>query len=79
MIIRNERNEYVGIRCDTGKCKTMAPPASEILKGHGLINMGWHCSGGIHYCPDHNPNPRKPAAEQPAGGTYDPLTQEFKQ
>lgn len=76
MIMRNERDEYIGIRCDTDKCKTVAPPAKEILAGHGLINMGWHCSGGIHHCPLHSG--KEPVSEQPAAGGYDSFKQEFK-
>ncbi len=52
MMIRDVvTKEYVGIRCD--RCETLAPPAAELLKGHGLVNMGWHCTGGTHLCPDH--------------------------
>ena len=40
----------VEIRCDT--CKRPAPPAAEIMAGHGLNRMGWKCSGGTHLCPD---------------------------
>jgi hypothetical protein len=43
--------EYLGLKCD--KCPTMAPPAREILAGHGLNNMGWKCAGGSHLCPEH--------------------------
>jgi hypothetical protein len=55
MIIREyhhkEGREYVKIKCDL--CPTLAPPAEEIMKAHGLINMGWYCKGGTHICPDH--------------------------
>jgi hypothetical protein len=54
----SETKEYLGIQCD--KCETMSPPAAEILAGHGLNNMGWHCFGGTHLCPDHAP-PEEPA------------------
>lgn len=50
MIKRDEKGEYVGIACNT--CGEMAPPAKEIMEGHGLVNMGWHCSGGTHICPN---------------------------
>lgn len=51
MIVRDDNGDYVGIKCD--ECPTMAPPADEVLRGHGLVNMGWHCSGGTHLCPTH--------------------------
>lgn len=52
MILRDEKTrEYLGIRCD--KCDRMAPPAKEIMEGHGLNNMGWDCFGGNHLCPEH--------------------------
>lgn len=41
----------VEVRCDS--CGMKAPPAAEIRKGHGLVNMGWACSGGRHFCPEH--------------------------
>lgn len=44
-------DNVVEIRCD--KCGVLAPPAEEIMAGHGLNNMGWRCSGGKHLCPDH--------------------------
>lgn len=43
--------DYLGIACDG--CGVMAPPAADILAGHGLVNMGWHCAGGTHICPKH--------------------------
>ncbi len=52
MILRDKATgDYAGIICEF--CETEAPPASEILKGFGLNNMGWYCSGGKHYCPEH--------------------------
>jgi len=52
MIIRDEiTSEYVGIKCNA--CEIVAPPAETIQEGHGLMNMGWYCSGGTHLCPDH--------------------------
>lgn len=59
MIIRDADRNYVTITCD--KCQAEAPPAAEILRGHGLIHMGWHCSGGTHICPD-CPHPVRPTA-----------------
>lgn len=47
------KREYQHIQCDAPDCNVISPPAAEIMAGHGLINMGWHCSGGIHYCPRH--------------------------
>jgi hypothetical protein len=52
MIKKDTAGEYVGIQCD--RCNIMAPPAREILDGHGLVNMGWYCSGGTHICPAHD-------------------------
>lgn len=54
MIVRDEvTGEYRGIRCGHDECDVMAPPAAEILAGHGLVNMGWECHGGTHICPAH--------------------------
>jgi hypothetical protein len=53
MIVRDEiEGHYVCIKCD--QCSRTSPPAKELLEGHGLVNMGWYCSGGIHLCPDHS-------------------------
>lgn len=50
MVVKNDKTgAYEGLRCD--KCATMAPSSAEIIAGHGLVNMGWHCSGGTHICP----------------------------
>ena len=52
MIVRDEiTSEYVGIKCNA--CEIVAPPAETIMEGHGLISMGWYCSGGTHLCPGH--------------------------
>lgn len=54
MIVRDPiTDEYLGMRCNHEGCETMAPPAGEILAGHGLVNMGWECHGGVHICPAH--------------------------
>lgn len=54
MIVRDPKtDEYLGIKCDSPGCEIMSPPAEQILKGHGLNNMGWQCSGGVHICPAH--------------------------
>lgn len=51
MIKRDEKTgEYVGLACDT--CDKDAPPAKEIMEAHGLVRLGWYCSGGTHICPD---------------------------
>lgn len=47
------KRAYQHIKCDAPGCDVISPPASEIMAGHGLMNMGWHCSGGTHYCPKH--------------------------
>jgi hypothetical protein len=49
MIKRDKTGEFASIQCDT--CETPSPPTAEILAGGGLVQMGWHCSGGSHYCP----------------------------
>lgn len=41
---------YIGLQCDT--CAKPSPSTQEIMAGHGLNRMGWHCSGGTHICPD---------------------------
>lgn len=66
MIKRDDASgEYLGIQCDEPGCETMSPPAAEVLAGHGLNNMGWHCSGGTHICPVHAPEkPDKPTPER---------------
>lgn len=54
MIITDKiTKDYIGIQCDV--CETMAPDVEAIQQGHGLNNMGWHCSGGSHLCPSHAP------------------------
>lgn len=40
----------VEVRCDT--CGKDAPPAVEIIAAHGLVSLGWYCSGGVHICAD---------------------------
>lgn len=57
MIVRDETDVYIGIKCD--RCAAMAPPAREIMEGNGLNNMGWHCWGGTHLCPEHAPRELK--------------------
>lgn len=43
------------VLCDAQGCETTAPPAAELIKAGGLIGLGWHCSGGKHFCPAHHP------------------------
>ncbi len=50
MASRVTGENMVELTCDT--CGAHAPPAVEILKNHGLNRMGWHCSGGVHICPN---------------------------
>ena len=49
MYVRDQAGEYQHIQCDG--CDTISPPPAELLAGHGLVNMGWDCRGGAHYCP----------------------------
>ncbi len=56
MVKRDENDENPRIHCDI--CDKPAPSGEEILKGFGLNNMGWHCSGGTYICPAH-PHPEK--------------------
>lgn len=46
----NRETNCVEINCDL--CQREAPPATEILAGGGLVNMGWWCSSGENICPD---------------------------
>lgn len=46
---RDENGQNPKIHCDA--CDKPAPSGDEVLKGFGLINMGWACSGGSHLCP----------------------------
>jgi hypothetical protein len=64
------RRQYQHIQCDEEGCKTTSPPAAEILRGHGLVNMGWSCAGGKHYCPTHAAaHPSPPPQRFPLAGT----------
>ncbi len=45
--------ENMGIQCDSPGCMIMAPDNSTLMKHMGLVNMGWQCTGGRHWCPDH--------------------------
>lgn len=53
MVVRDENDVYLGIRCDAKGCTVMSPPAEKILAGGGLIGLGWECHGGVHFCPIH--------------------------
>jgi hypothetical protein len=50
-----KKQKYSHIVCDEPGCDVRSPPAKDVLEGHGLVNMGWHCSGGTHFCPAHAP------------------------
>lgn len=52
MVVRDANGENPRIKCD--ECEVTAPDGDAILKGRGLINMGWECSGGSHRCPTHS-------------------------
>jgi hypothetical protein len=52
--------ERIEIVCDDASCATRSPDDKEIIAAGGLIKMGWHCSGGRHLCPDHNPSRSEP-------------------
>lgn len=58
-VIRNADGNYEGLACDT--CAAPAPDTATIMAGHGLINLGWYCSGGTHICP----NCPHPAVDRP--------------
>jgi hypothetical protein len=47
-MIRIEDGKMTGAECDA--CHSEAPPPAEIIKGGGLMKMGWLCVGGKHYC-----------------------------
>lgn len=49
MIERDTKGEFVRIRCDT--CGEPAPSTPDRIINHGLIGLGWACSGGKHVCP----------------------------
>lgn len=50
MVERDDKDQFVAIRCD--KCGKNSPPTSELIINKGLIGMGWFCRGGSHVCPD---------------------------
>lgn len=53
MVKRDKDDRYLGLQCDAPGCETMSPPAADIIAGHGLNQMGWNCTGGRHFCPEH--------------------------
>lgn len=63
MILRDAKGEYRNIGCEVEGCPAEAPPAAELIAGHGLVNMGWRCSGGKHFCPEHADLPVKPTGD----------------
>jgi len=46
--------------CDFAGCARRPPQDIESLAGGGMRGLGWYASGGVHYCPDHNPEPELP-------------------
>lgn len=52
---RNEKGELeaIVVHCDHAGCARIGPEDKEIAAAGGLKNMGWHCAGGRHFCPDH--------------------------
>lgn len=56
MIVRNDKGEPLYLACDMTGCDTRAPERDVVLRGGGLINMGWWCKGGRHMCPAHHPD-----------------------
>lgn len=51
MIERDDKDQFVRIRCDV--CNKPAPPSDAPFLNHGLIGIGWDCKGGKHVCSDH--------------------------
>lgn len=49
--------------CDHDGC-AVALTDEEIIPQGGLTKMGWDCSGGNHYCPDHRRTPAPEADQQ---------------
>lgn len=49
MIVRDTNGEFLNIACDN--CEAPAPSVSAPNINNGLQGLGWHCSGGTHYCP----------------------------
>lgn len=49
MVERDDKDEFVRIRCDT--CDNPAPSTTAPFLNHGLIGLGWDCKGGRHVCP----------------------------
>lgn len=50
--------ESMTFACDAEGCAS-APTDDEIIAAGGMKNMGWHCSGGRHFCPHHHPSPEE--------------------
>lgn len=42
--------------CDAEGC-TASPTDDEIIAAGGLTRMGWECTGGKHFCPEHRMTP----------------------
>ena len=49
MIERDTNGEFLTIACDN--CGTPAPSVAAPIINKGLQGLGWHCTGGTHYCP----------------------------
>lgn len=50
MVERDTKGDFVRIKCDD--CGKPSPSKSDLIINHGLIGMGWKCTGGSHVCPD---------------------------
>lgn len=60
----NREKEYPRAKCDAKGCDEIAPEPGVYTKETGKPfpgwqRLGWHCSGGTHYCPKHNPEKDK--------------------
>lgn len=48
MIERDQKDDFVAIRCDD--CGIVAPSTADKFLNVGLNGMGWLCVGGTHLC-----------------------------
>ena len=52
MSLNDETGDIV---CDAQGCETIAPSDIPLLiKHNGLQGLGWKCTGGKHFCPEHS-------------------------